>query len=110
MTICVYGLWHLGSVTAACVADAGFDTVGVDTEQPVIEDLSRGKAPLFEPGLDAMLEKGLASGHLAFTTDLSAAESAELIWVTIDTPVDDDDQADTGVVMQRIEQVLAVAR
>jgi len=102
MKVCVFGLWHLGCVTAACLADAGHQVVGIDPDSAAIEGLRAGKAPLFEPGLDALIAKGAAKGRLAFTTDLSAASDAEVAWITFDTPVDEDDQPRPQVVLDLI--------
>lgn len=103
MTVCVYGLWHLGSVTAACLASRGIKTVGLAEDAQAAAKLNAAKAPLFEPGLDAMLAQGLQDGHLSFTSDVAAAVAfADLLWVSFDTPVDDDDVADVDYVLDRI--------
>ena len=102
MNVCVAGLWHLGTVTAACLASAGHDVVGLDEDAARVSALSQGAAPLFEPGLDDAVKRGLASGHLRFTTDpAGAAGAADIVWITIDTPVDDDDRADVESVVAR---------
>ncbi|MEH2483591.1 UDPglucose 6-dehydrogenase [Nitrobacteraceae bacterium AZCC 2146] len=103
MTVCIYGLWHLGSVTAACLASRGIATIGLAETEQAVAELNAGKAPLFEPGLDALLTQGLESGTLRFTSDVAAAVgSADLLWVNFDTPVDDDDVADVGYVLDRV--------
>jgi len=103
MTVCVYGLWHLGTVTAACLASRGISTVGLAETPAAATELNAGKAPLFEPGLDALLAQGLQGGTLSFTNDVAAAvSSADLLWVNFDTPVDDDDVADVGYVLDRV--------
>ena len=109
MRVCVQGLWHLGSVTAACLASVGHDVVGLDADQRTIDDLNQGKAPLFEPRLDDLLQEGVAKGLLRFTTVIvDAAADAEVLWVTFDTPVDDDDRADVDFVLNQIKDVLPV--
>lgn len=109
MKVCVQGLWHLGSVTAACLASAGHDVVGLDADQRTIDGLSQGKAPLFEPGLDDLLQSGIAKGQLRFTTAIAdAAADAEVLWIAFDTPVDDDDRADVGFVLNQIKAVLPI--
>ncbi|MEA2953347.1 MAG: UDPglucose 6-dehydrogenase [Alphaproteobacteria bacterium] len=105
MKVAVLGLWHLGTVTAACTAAAGVVTVGIDDNADRIADLSRGEPPLFEPGLAELIRSGLDSGNLAFTTDVRAVGDADIIWVCHDTPVDDDDQADVAAVTNRVEAV-----
>jgi len=69
--------------------------------------LNRGKAPLFEPGLDEVLQKGIAAGTLRFTTIISdAVAHADVLWVAFDTPVDDDDRADVDFVLNQIKSAL----
>jgi UDPglucose 6-dehydrogenase len=103
MKVCVYGLWHLGTVTAACVASRGIATVGLAETAEAAAELNAGKAPLFEPGLDALLAQGLHGGALGFTSDIAAAVSlADLVWIAFDTPVDEDDVADVGYVLDRV--------
>src|SRR5258707_1937307 len=103
MRVCVYGLWHLGTVTAACLASRKIATVGLAETREAAAELNAGKAPLFEPGLEALIEQGRKSGALTFTQDIAGAvSSADLIWVSFDTPVDDDDVADVGHVLDRV--------
>lgn len=107
MRVCVLGLWHLGAVTAACLASVGHDVIGLDVDANTIDNLSEGKAPLFEPGLDELLQAGIANGKLRFTVSHSQALAcAEVLWVTIDTPVNDDDQADVAFVLEQIKKAL----
>ncbi len=107
MKICVQGLWHLGSVTAACLASVGHDVVGLDGDSNNISNLNQGKAPLFEPGLDEMIQNEINEGHLRFAqSSREALADAELLWVTFDTPVDEDDQADVEFVLGKIKSVL----
>jgi UDPglucose 6-dehydrogenase len=105
MKVCVYGLWHLGTVTAACLASRGIATVGLAETLEAAAELNAGKAPLFEPGLEALIGQGLKSGALSFTRDIAATvSSADLVWVSFDTPVDDDDVADVGYVLDRVRR------
>src|SRR5712671_382669 len=97
--IAVYGLWHLGSVTAAALAQERFHVCGRDIENEVIANLQQGKPPIFEPGLAELIEEGKRAGFLRFTTDREEALSdADVIWVAFDTPVDDEDRADVAFV------------
>ena len=107
MKVCVQGLWHLGSVTAACLSSVGHDVVGLDADQNTIHALKLGKAPLFEPGLDDLLQAGIAKGNLSFITVIAdAVVDAKVLWVAFDTPVDDDDKADVEFVLSQIKNVL----
>ncbi|HEY2321382.1 MAG TPA: nucleotide sugar dehydrogenase [Thermoanaerobaculia bacterium] len=96
MKVSVVGLWHLGSVTAACLAAAGHEVTAYDPA---------GRAPIFEPGLDDLIEAGVAKGTLRFTTDPSAVHDSEIVWITYDTPVDDDDNADVDFVIRSVESL-----
>jgi UDPglucose 6-dehydrogenase len=97
----VLGLWHLGSVTAACLAQAGNEVLGVDPDSSVIEQLSNGHPPVAEPGLPELLASERT--RLRFSADPRALGDATRAWVTFDTPVDDDDDADVEWVMCRAE-------
>ncbi|MDA9661118.1 nucleotide sugar dehydrogenase [Gammaproteobacteria bacterium] len=107
MQVCVQGLWHLGSVTAACLASVGHDVIGLDTDPTTIDGLAQGRAPLFEPGLDALLQAGIATKNLRFlASPADAVASVAVLWVAFDTPVDEEDQADVEFVHTQIKGVL----
>jgi len=69
MRICVSGLWHLGTVTAACLAAAGHDVVGHDPDPQRVQQLMAGIPPVQEPGLEHLVQEGLATGRLTFASD-----------------------------------------
>jgi len=104
MHVIVLGLWHLGSVTAACLA-RHHRVTGLDFDEPVLAKLRTGQAPLHEPGLDALLAAGLASGNLSFSSNAGAAQ-ADVLWVCYDTPVDAADNSDLDWVHARLARVL----
>src|SRR5829696_6136987 len=110
MKVCVLGLWHLGTVTAACLASAGHDVTGVDFDPDVVAALAEGRTPLFEPGLEELVKAGLEQRRLRFTSDAAAAGSADVVWVAFDTPVDDDDRADVDFVVSRVARVFPFLR
>lgn len=106
MKITVLGLWHLGSVTAACCA-RHFQVSGLDFDEKVVHGLLRGEAPLHEPGLNELIASGAAKENLSFTTDAKlACASADVLWVCYDTPVDDRDESDVAFVLERVRRVL----
>jgi UDPglucose 6-dehydrogenase len=106
MNIAVLGLWHLGCVTAACCA-RHFHVVGLDFDAQNIARLQNGQAPLFEPGLNELLAAGLAAGRLAFTTDPRAAcAQADMLWLTSDTPVNENDESDVASVLGQLRRAL----
>lgn len=106
MKVCVFGLWHLGTVTAACVASGGHEVVGLDFDTDVVGKLQEGVPPLFEPDLEALVQAGIASGKLRFTSDAAdALAGADVLWVAYDTPVDDEDNAQVAFVTERVESL-----
>lgn len=107
MKIAVVGLWHLGCVTAACLANAGHHVLALDTNKDTIAKLEQGEAPLFEPGLDDLLRHGQETGLLHFSSHLADLAQAKIVWVTFDTPVDDQDKADVDFVVNEIKATLA---
>jgi UDPglucose 6-dehydrogenase len=108
--ICVAGLWHLGVVTAACVAAAGHRVVAFDEDAAVVAGLTNGILPVDEPGLAELVRQQLDAGSLRFTDQLEQALSeADVAWITYDTPVDETDRADVEYVMARAQALLAAA-
>ncbi len=83
----VIGTGYLGAVHAACMADLGYEVLGVDTDTAKVDALSAGRAPFFEPGLDEVLTRACASGRLRFTTSFeAAAEFGDVHFVCVGTP------------------------
>ena len=106
MNVAVYGLWHLGCVTAACVAAAGNKVNGLDLDEDVVANLRAGRPPLHEPGLAELIAQESGAGRLAFTDDASVAlRGADVLWVAFDTPVNDQDEADVDFVRRRLDAV-----
>jgi UDPglucose 6-dehydrogenase len=107
VNVCVQGLWHLGTVTAACLASLGHKVVGYDEDEQVITALRQGNPPVLEPGLAELIRAGNQSGCLRFSSDAQdAGRQANVLWVAYDTPVDDDDCADTRYVIDRAQAML----
>jgi len=106
MKITVLGLWHLGSVTAACCA-RHFQVVGLDFDAATIAGLQAGRAPLMEPGLNELLAAGLAAGRLSFTTDpATALAGCDVLWLCYDTPVNENDDSDPKFVLANLRRAL----
>ena len=86
MKISVIGCGYLGAVHAATLASMGHTVVGIDVDAAKVEQLGRGAAPFFEPGLDELLRDGIATGRLSFSTDFADAAGAELHFLCVGTP------------------------
>ncbi|MBF0475532.1 MAG: UDP-glucose/GDP-mannose dehydrogenase family protein [Deltaproteobacteria bacterium] len=105
MKICVLGMWHLGTVTAACLAAAGFSVIGLDSNKEIIDGLSRGKLPIKEPGLENLVVAGTTKGLLSFTDSPDDITDSDILWVAYDTPVDEEDRADVDFVVENVRSV-----
>ena len=107
MRVCVQGLWHLGPVTAACLAYVGHDVYGLDFDEDTIQGLRLNKPPISEPGLSELIQKGGGAGKLSFfTSPVKALNGVELLWVTYDTPVNENDEADVDFVVGQVTLAL----
>ncbi len=104
--ICVFGLWNLGTVTAACLAAEGHAVIGLDPDPKTVNALLAGRPPVAEPGLSELLVTEMQAGRLSFTHDAAQAlGGTDLLWVTFDTPVDEDDRADAEWVEAQLDRV-----
>ncbi len=104
MRVSIFGTGYVGLVTGACLADVGNDVVCVDIDAAKVERLSGGEIPIFEPGLGDLVAANRARKRLRFTTDgESAIAHAQLIFIAVGTPPDEDGSAD-------LSHVLAVAQ
>lgn len=106
MNIAVAGLWHLGTVTAACLAAAGHTVTAYDDDAEGIARLRNGQLPVAEPGLDPMVREQTDQARLRFTANPADLARNEVLWVCWDTPVDAEDQADVEFVAQRVLSLL----
>ena len=103
MRIAVTGLWHLGLVTSACLANTGYEVVAYDQDKKLIADLNNAKTPIMEPGFDDMLSASVANNKLTYSSDLEQLKNKEIVWVTYDTPVNDEDEADVQYVTNQVK-------
>lgn len=111
MNVCVFGCWHLGSVTAAGLATLGHRVIGLDPDAEVVARLRDAEPPVAEPGLGQALAAGIDGDRLSFTTDAAAALApADVVWVTFDTPVDDEDRGDPAWVIDHVVDVIPRVR
>ena len=81
--------------------------VAFDRENAVVGDLQRGALPVDEPGLAALVDTEVKSGRLRFTADAAELASPDILWVCYDTPVDENDVADSAYVLSCVKQLLS---
>ena len=103
MRITIFGSGYVGLVTGACFANVGNQVVCVDIDESKIEALRKGQIPIYEPGLEGIIKSCVEEGSLTFSTDAPmAVEHAEMIFIAVGTPPEEDGSAD-------LQYVLAVA-
>ncbi|WP_301103239.1 UDP-glucose/GDP-mannose dehydrogenase family protein [Propionivibrio sp.] len=104
MKITVIGTGYVGLVTGACLAEVGNDVLCVDVDARKIDVLKAGGIPIYEPGLEEMVKRNMASGRLIFSTDIEASvHFGEIQFIAVGTPPDEDGSAD-------LQYVVAAAR
>ncbi|MGJ8668060.1 MAG: UDP-glucose dehydrogenase family protein [Oceanococcus sp.] len=104
MNITVFGTGYVGLVSGTCLAEMGHKVICVDVDENKIDGLNAGKIPIYEPGLEPLVLRNHQRGSLSFTIDAAhAIEAAEVIFIAVGTPPDEDGSAD-------LQYVLAVAR
>jgi UDPglucose 6-dehydrogenase len=111
MKIAMIGTGYVGLVSGVCFSDFGHDVVCLDTNPDKIAMLERGEVPIFEPGLDVLMEKNVAAGRLRFTTDLDLAlDGAQAVFIAVGTPTRrGDGHADLTYVMAAARDVARAA-
>ena len=104
MRITIVGTGYVGLVAGTCFADTGNEVICVDIDKTKVDALNNGEVPIYEPGLKDMVARNMKEDRLFFTTDTKyAVEKAEVIFIAVGTPPDEDGSAD-------LKHVLAVAR
>ncbi len=104
MKIAIVGTGYVGLVTGACFSEMGIDVTCVDIDELKIENLKKGRIPIYEPGLEDMVCRNYNAGRLKFTNSLVAClDNVEIVFSAVGTPPDEDGSAD-------LRHVLDVAR
>jgi len=104
LRIAVIGIGHVGLPTALGLAELGWDVVGADEDAEKIRQLNEGRSPFFEPGLQTLLTRNLASGKFSATSDVaSAIQAATVLFICVGTPQREDGEAD-------LSQIEVIAR
>ncbi|MEI7780544.1 MAG: nucleotide sugar dehydrogenase, partial [Planctomycetota bacterium] len=106
MRIAVVGTGYVGLVTGTCFADSGNTVTCLDINAEKIARLNRGEIPIYEPGLEEMVERNAAAGRLQFTTDAAAAiRDAEIVFLAVGTPPAADGSADLSALWKVVDSI-----
>jgi len=107
MKICVLGLWHLGSVTTACLSKLNYDVVGLDFDHKRIKNLRKNIPPVLEPKIINLIKEGQKKGNLRFIHTIDdLPKMLDYLWVAYDTPVNNNDHSDVDFVLKNIKKVI----
>ena len=106
MNIAVIGTGYVGLVTGSVFADLGNDVICVDKDSNRIEQLSQGKIPFYEPGLEELVKRNMDDHRLSFTTDLpSAVKKSDVIFIAVGTPSKANGETDLSQVENAAEGI-----
>lgn len=106
MNIAVVGTGYVGLVTGTCFAETGNNVVCADIDAKKVEMMQAGKVPIYEPHLDVIFERNIRQGRLHFTTDLKEAiDQADVIFLALPTPPEEDGSADLSYVLKAAEDI-----
>ncbi|HEY3488076.1 MAG TPA: 2-dehydropantoate 2-reductase N-terminal domain-containing protein, partial [Gammaproteobacteria bacterium] len=106
MKITIFGSGYVGLVTGACLAQAGNSVLCVDIDQNKIARLQKGDIPIFEPGLEKLVQSNHANGRLDFTTDIAQGVKHGLFqFIAVGTPPGEDGSADLSYVLAVAESI-----
>ncbi len=101
MKIAIVGTGYVGLVSGACFAEMGLDITCVDIDRKKIDALNNGVIPIYEPGLEALVQRNVRAGRLHFTTDLTEClDHVEVVFSAVGTPPDEDGSADLKYVLE----------
>lgn len=101
MNIAIVGTGYVGLVSGACFSEMGIDVTCVDIDTDKIDRLRRGEIPIYEPGLDELVNRNVEAGRLHFTTDLTEClDNVEVVFSAVGTPPDEDGSADLKYVLE----------
>ncbi len=105
MNITIIGTGYVGLVTGTCLADIGNQVVCLDLDQAKIDLLNSGGVPIYEPGLQGLIENNVDAERLSFTTDVAAAIAhGDALFIAVGTPPDEDGSADLSHVLSAARQ------
>ncbi len=107
MKICMIGAGYVGLVSAACFSEFGWHVICVDKDKARLAELNAGRSPIYEPGLDDLMQRNMRAGRLIFTADLTeAVKGADVVFLAVGTPMRrGDGYADLSYVYAAVDEV-----
>tara|TARA_B100001248_G_scaffold260684_1_gene249604 strand:- start:8366 stop:9676 length:1311 start_codon:yes stop_codon:yes gene_type:complete len=110
MKISIVGTGYVGLVSGTCFAEIGHEVTCIDIDEDKIKRLQEGVSPIYEPGLEEMLEKNIAAGRIHFSTDYESTSEAEAIFYAVGTPPGEDGSADLQYLFAAVDATLPKMR
>ena len=106
--VAVLGLGYVGCVTAACLAELGHSVIGVDRDQSKVQSINAGRAPFYEPDLEALVANGIRTNNLRATTSASEAlPDADVVLVCVGTPSERNGNLGLDQLKRAVEEIAA---
>lgn len=105
--IAILGLWHLGEIYSAGLAELGHTVVGISEDSALIDNFKKALPPLPEPELQGLIQKNFSGGRLSFSTNFEEIKNCNVLWFAFDTPVNDADDVDLSPIWQNLEKSLS---
>ncbi len=110
-TIGIIGTGYVGLVTGTCFAESGNNVLCIDVDQHKVETLQQGKMPIYEPGLEHLLERNISNGRLKFSTNLEhAVKQCAILFLCLPTPPGEDGSADLNYVMDAAKNISEIIK
>ena len=104
--ISIFGLGYVGSVSAACLTNSGYDVIGVDVNPTKVAMINQGRSPVIEAGLAEIMEKGVSAGRIRATTDaVQAVHSSEISIICVGTPSNGNGSLDLTYIKRVCEEI-----
>jgi len=107
MQVAVLGLGYVGCVTAACLASLGHRVLGIDRDQQKVENVLKGRAPFYEPGLDGLVRENTAAGRLSASSSADGIADADIALICVGTPSEKNGNLGLGQLRRAIEEIAA---
>src|ERR1700677_2406068 len=111
MRLSIIGSGYVGLTTGACLAEVGHHVICVDNDSKKVEQLQQGKIPIYEPGLEELIKKNMASGQLRFTNSIAeGVDNSQVIFIAVPTPPQPDGSVDLSFIEKVAREIAAVLK